>query len=412
MSSGARLVLIKSVLASLPTYHLSLFKAPSRVIGTLEKIQRRFLWEGTSDIKCLHWVDWFTVKSPLAKGGLGIIDIKTFNEALLGKWFWRYASERNVWWRTLIVQKYGKGPSDWCPSSNFGSSSLSVWIRISQFGSSFWRFAYIDPGGGYCSFWSDHWVLGERLSDHYPRIVAADAKSTGGCIFYYLSVDRSCWSIPLRFSLRGGANLELQSLLARLDALPASLFTEGPDAIIWPDGKDQRFSVSSFRRFLVADRFPGDNSFPSKWIWSSPAPPKVQFFCWLVFRNRIATIDNLQRRGFAIPNRCVLCKMESESVNHIFIHCRFSSQVWSKLSSTLSMLGPLPSSFGDLVLMWKDMNCALGFSAAKKVLLHSFIWHLWLERNDRIFRDVERSTSQVFIRLWLAIAKRMGSALF
>ncbi|CAN1805664.1 Putative ribonuclease H protein At1g65750 [Linum perenne] len=152
LSYGARLVLIKSVLASLPTYHLSLFKAPSRVIGTIEKIQRRFLWEGTADHKSFHWVDWSYVKCPIAKGGLGILDIKTYNEALLGKWLWRYATEKRAWWRTLIVQKYGIGSSDWLPSSDFGSSSLSVWIRISQFGSSFWRFASIDPGEGIVPF--------------------------------------------------------------------------------------------------------------------------------------------------------------------------------------------------------------------------------------------------------------------
>ncbi|CAN1805213.1 Putative ribonuclease H protein At1g65750 [Linum perenne] len=405
LSYGARLVLIKSVLSSLPTYHLSLFKAPSRVIGTIEKIQRRFLWEGTADHKSFHWVDWSSVKCPIAKGGLGILDIKTYNEALLGKWLWRYATEKRAWWRTLIVQKYGIGSSDWLPSSDFGSSSLSVWIRISQFGSSFWRFTSIDPGGGYSAFWSDFWVLGERLSDRYPRILAADAKPPGSRIFDYLSADRCRWCIPLRFTLRGGANLEFQSLLAHLDALPDSLITEGPDAIIWPDGKDQLFTVSSFRNLLLADRFPGSCSFPAKEIWSRLAPTKVQFFCWLVYRNRIATIDNLQRRGLALPNRCALCEMEAESVNHLFIHCSFSSQVWSKLSSTLSIHGPLPSSFGDFLRMWKDVNCSLAFSTAKKVLFHSFIWHLWLERNDRTFREIQSSSHQVFVRLWLAIAR-------
>ncbi|CAN1279152.1 hypothetical protein LINPERPRIM_LOCUS16904, partial [Linum perenne] len=161
-------------------------------------------------------------------------------------------------------------------------------------------------------------------------------------------------------------------------------------------------------KLLLAERFPGSNSFPASWIWASSAPSKVQFFCWLVFRNRIATIDNLQRRGFAFPNRCV-CELEAESADHIFIQCRFSSQVWSKLSSTLSIHGPMPSSLGALLLMWKDMNWALDFSVAKKVLLHSFFWHIWLERNDRIFKDACRSVQQVFIRIWMAIARWLHS---
>ncbi|CAN1280709.1 Putative ribonuclease H protein At1g65750 [Linum perenne] len=279
LSSGARLILIKSVLASLPTYHLSLFKAPFRVINALEKIQRRFLWEGTSEIKRIHWVDWSSVKASLDSGGLDILDIKSFNEALLGKWLWRYALEKSAWWRLLIVAKYGVGPSDWCPSSAFGSANLSVWILISQLGFIFWRFAYIDPGGGLCSFWNDFWVLGERLSNLYPRVIAADANPSGGHVFVYRNVDRNSWNIPLRFNLRGGANLELQRLLTHLDSLPPSLIFEGPASMVWSEGKEQCFSISSFRRLLQAERFPGSDFFPANYVWPNHAPTKVQFFC-------------------------------------------------------------------------------------------------------------------------------------
>ncbi|CAN1778943.1 Putative ribonuclease H protein At1g65750 [Linum perenne] len=407
LSSGARLVLIKSVLASLPTYHLSLFKAPIRVINSLEKIQRRFLWEGTSEHKRIHWVDWSSVKASLNSGGLGILDIKSFNEALLGKWLWRYALEKSAWWRLLIVAKYGIGPSDWCPSSAYGSANSSVWTRISQLGSNFWRFAFIDPGGGFCSFWNDFWVLGVRLSNLYPRILAADANPSGGFVFDYRVVGRNSWIIPMRFNLRGGANLELQRLMTHLDSLPPSLLSEGPASICWFDGKEQCFSVSSFRRLLQAECFPSTDFPPANLVWPTHAPSKVQFFCWLTLRNRIATTDNLQRRGFALPNRCALCEKDSESVDHIFVHCPFASQVWFRLSSTLSIHGPLPSSFKGLFLMWKDMNCVSRFSDARNILLHGFIWHLWLERNDRIFRDSHHSVQQTFIRIWLAIARWM-----
>ncbi|CAN1266288.1 LINE-1 retrotransposable element ORF2 protein [Linum perenne] len=407
LSYGARLVLIKSVLACLPTYQLSLFKVPTRISNTLEKIQRRFLWEGTADQRRIHWVDWSSIKTPLESGGLGILDIKTFNEALLGKWFWRYAVERSAWWRSLIVAKYGAGPSDWCPHSVFRSTGISAWIRIAQSGSNFWRFAFIDPGGGFCSFWRDHWVLGESLSNLYPRIMAADANSSGSRVFDYRTFDRSRWFMPMRFDLRGGALLELQRLQTQLDSLPPLLITEGPDFIVWPGGKEQRFSVSSFRQLLHAERFTGLASFPSESIWLSFVPTKVQFFCWLTYRNRIATTDNLQRRGLALPNRCSLCEKDAESVDHIFIHCHFASQVWYRLSSTLSLNGPLPSSFKGLLLMWKDMNCVSRFSEARKILLHGYIWYIWLERNERIFRDSHRSVQQVFIRIWLAIARWM-----
>lgn len=47
LSFFGRLMLVKSVLGSLPTYYLSLFKAPQGILDYLEKLRHRFLWGGT-----------------------------------------------------------------------------------------------------------------------------------------------------------------------------------------------------------------------------------------------------------------------------------------------------------------------------------------------------------------------------
>ena len=49
LSFGGRLTLIKSVLRNLPTFYLSLFKAPRGVLESLEQMRRRFLWGGNED---------------------------------------------------------------------------------------------------------------------------------------------------------------------------------------------------------------------------------------------------------------------------------------------------------------------------------------------------------------------------
>ena len=58
ISKGGRLTLINSTLSNLPTYLLSLFRMPKSVKGTLEKIQRDFLWGGGSDARKIHLVNW------------------------------------------------------------------------------------------------------------------------------------------------------------------------------------------------------------------------------------------------------------------------------------------------------------------------------------------------------------------
>ena len=51
LSIGGRVTLIKSVLENLPTYYLTLFKAPKKVIEKLEGIMKRFLWGGQEEGK-------------------------------------------------------------------------------------------------------------------------------------------------------------------------------------------------------------------------------------------------------------------------------------------------------------------------------------------------------------------------
>ena len=46
---------------------------------------------------------------PMAKGGLGIRKLTTFNKALLGKWFWHFGIEENRLWKRLVALKFGEG---------------------------------------------------------------------------------------------------------------------------------------------------------------------------------------------------------------------------------------------------------------------------------------------------------------
>ena len=46
---------------------------------------------------------------PVEMGGLGIRSVVSFNQALLGKWLWRYGHEvTHLWWQ-VISTKYGEG---------------------------------------------------------------------------------------------------------------------------------------------------------------------------------------------------------------------------------------------------------------------------------------------------------------
>ncbi|XP_007010931.2 PREDICTED: uncharacterized protein LOC18587173 [Theobroma cacao] len=54
LSMGGRITILNSVLSSLPIYFTSLFHIPARVRDKLERLQRRFLWSGSSPSRKIH----------------------------------------------------------------------------------------------------------------------------------------------------------------------------------------------------------------------------------------------------------------------------------------------------------------------------------------------------------------------
>ena len=99
LSKGGKVTLLKSTLSTLPTYYLSLFPILVDVANRIEKLQRDFLWGVIDESHKFNMVNWAQVCRPLKYGGLGVRNLRKFNQALLGKWLWMYGVETNHLWR-------------------------------------------------------------------------------------------------------------------------------------------------------------------------------------------------------------------------------------------------------------------------------------------------------------------------
>ena len=106
LSKGRKVTLIKSTLSSLPPYFLSPLPVLVNVANSMEKIQRYFLLSGI-DAPKIPLVEWSKVCMPMQNGSLGIRWPRRFNSTLLGKWLWRYGTERDALGRKVIEAKYG-----------------------------------------------------------------------------------------------------------------------------------------------------------------------------------------------------------------------------------------------------------------------------------------------------------------
>ncbi|RVX20331.1 putative ribonuclease H protein [Vitis vinifera] len=113
ISKGGRITLIRSVLASMPIYHMSLFRMPKSVARRLDKVQRDFLWGGGSEERKAHLIKWEAICEDKSKGGLGLRKLVFLNKALLGKWIWRFAYDKDDLWKQVITAKYGQEGHGW-----------------------------------------------------------------------------------------------------------------------------------------------------------------------------------------------------------------------------------------------------------------------------------------------------------
>ena len=120
ISKGWRITLIKSTLANLPLYQMFIFRMPSAVVKRLEKLQRCFLYGGRLREKKAHLVNWDVVCSEKRQGGLGLRKLTLLNEGLLGKWIWRFASDKDYTWKNLINTIYGLEGLGWYSKDTWG----------------------------------------------------------------------------------------------------------------------------------------------------------------------------------------------------------------------------------------------------------------------------------------------------
>lgn len=58
LTKAGRLILIKTTLAALPVFFLSLFVVPCSVADTMERIIRNFLWGSGEEKKQFHLLNW------------------------------------------------------------------------------------------------------------------------------------------------------------------------------------------------------------------------------------------------------------------------------------------------------------------------------------------------------------------
>jgi hypothetical protein len=167
LSYGDRLILVNSVLSSMPIHFLSTLDIPDGVIDVIDKARRNCLWRKRKDDEKVHSLaSWDMVCKPKNKGGLGIINLKIQNKCLMMKQLHKFYNNVDLPWVKLIRNSYY-----YKEVPHAVSTCGSFWWRnIMKYFDIYRQVAHCKLGNGETIlFWSDNWndwIIHER----FPRL--------------------------------------------------------------------------------------------------------------------------------------------------------------------------------------------------------------------------------------------------
>ncbi|RVX12073.1 Protein detoxification 45, chloroplastic [Vitis vinifera] len=259
--------------------------------------------------------------------------------ALLCKWSWRFAVERDSYWKLIISTKFGIERGGWSTRGVREGYGVGLWKEISKEGLLLLNNVSFSVGNGKrVRFWKDIWCGNISLCEAFPSL-------------YDLAVSKDAWVADCwdstgeeggwtpRF-LRPFNDWEMEEVERFLSTIQGKrLNADVEDRMVWKETKNEIFTVMSLYNSL-------DHSsavlFPWKIIWCPYVPTKVGCFAWEASWGKLLTQDQLKRRGWYLANRCSLCCVEEETINHILIHCSKAKILWDLVFSLFGVNWVLP----------------------------------------------------------------------
>ncbi|GJS16267.1 RNA-directed DNA polymerase, eukaryota, reverse transcriptase zinc-binding domain protein [Tanacetum coccineum] len=344
LSSGGRLTLVKSVLGSMPIFHMSLFKVPAGILHKLESIRkhffnghesssRRFLW-GRSlwarVIKAIHGMD----------GSIGDIRI-------------------------------GNSKSCW-------SSIINEINVLSSKGIKLMNYLRITLGNGVSTrLWDEPWHVEGILKDRFPRIYALEnCKSvTVGDKLAHQTLSHSFRRLP-RGGIENAQFAEFSVLLQQV------VLAQGSDRWTWTANGSGQFSVASVRK-IIDNKLCSGGENSTRWIRC--VPNKINIHAWKVMTESLATRFDISRRGIVIDSiLCGNCDIGVETTSHLFFTCDMATSVRRLINGWWEV----PDIEIDSYATWKGWIVTIRMASKTKLMFEGVYyvmwWLLWWYRNNNL----------------------------
>jgi hypothetical protein len=379
LSVGGRLVLINSVLSSLPMFMMSFFEVPKGVLQRIEFFRSRFFWQNDQHKKKYRLVKWSVVCQPKEQGGLGVTNLEIQNRCLLSKWLVKLCNEDGLW-QQVIRNKYLRNKTigevqKRATDSHFWKGLLNVKQQVLQLGK------FKVQNGKQTRFWEDIWIGNSSLRTKFPRLFNIVHRKQD-------TMSKVLSSIPLNVSFRRalvGNNLRDWN---RIVATVVNIqLQDERDVFVWSLNSNGLFTVRSMYVFLV-----NSGVRVSQEIWRAKLPMKIKVFMWYLKKGVILTKDNLAKRNWRGNKGCSFCNTP-ESIQHLFFNCAYAKFLWTAVHMVLGIAQP--TDVNDLFNHWSKRGGTI-HNLNSLTAAAALCWSLWISRNEIVF---DKCTPKTFMQV-------------
>ncbi|GAV69890.1 zf-RVT domain-containing protein, partial [Cephalotus follicularis] len=283
LTFAGRLKLVKATLVSMQVYWCSAFLLPSSIAKECDRILRKFLWGGQGRGK----VKWIEVSKPMAEGGLGIKDLKT--------WCHVYLIKQSNFWSL--------------PTIGLHSWSWRQILLLRPVAKE--HLIYKCGRGDKFSLWFDPWMHGELVHTLYGNRVIHDSL-LGRLALVKKVIREGRWDWLAN-------STDLVDIQISVQDIPISYTS---DSIFWGE-----LGCSSTKLAWQSIRARSAEVGWHNLVWHPARIPKHAFCLWLAMRRAHRIRDKLLDWGVINSASCVFNCGEVESLEHLFFHCPFSQNI-------------------------------------------------------------------------------------
>ncbi|GJU19094.1 RNA-directed DNA polymerase, eukaryota, reverse transcriptase zinc-binding domain protein [Tanacetum coccineum] len=365
LSYAGRAQLIASVLTSIQVFWASVFKLPKTVIKDIERIFKGFLWNQGELQKGKAKVSW--------------MDVSNKKDTLWVRWI-------------HMIKLKGRSISEvekQCNNTSLWKSLMDLRneVRI--------HMQYKIGNGNTISLWHDRWSLLPALDNIISRrkIYAAgfnNDTALADCI------DNEGWKWPAQWFIDH----------PMLNQYPVPSLEENmEDKLMWcsNDGSLKNFSTSQVwndtRRL---------NNKMEWWkvIWFPQNIPRKAFVLWMASKEKLVTQDKLSKW---YPNKswkCPLCLKVEDSHKHLFFDCDYSNTLWIEVQKMMNERDL--NNLNECMHKLSCLPCKNSiWSIVRRLCIADAVYHIWEERNSRIFNQISMSSSNTTKSIIKSVRSRL-----